>query len=345
MDGPDLHLSSSYLTISRLYHDTLCSFILQAWDYCGVNYRVGWITVTKPNWFITFFIVTTNRKHVICRIMRLSGSNPSENRKRWMKRGAKKRSAEVLSFIWRFSFTHTHTHKSKKYLMAAACSTLIFRAPVWSSHRRGTEKKGCSRQIKSPHQWWDASWFLFFFKVKRKKVPPWKSETGSSWGTRTWQEFWCSSELTASWSWEGSKKKTGGNIAERTKAQESIKLLCTLQKGMFVFKDFLLVDATVLFSSSGHVFDTHLRNLSYRCPEATEKMLITSSFSCLSSSGFPPPVNPLKDKRPTGFMNVYTLQKDVMNIKPITFFIINVLLFRAARNNLFSNCQKIVTNI
>lgn len=35
---------------------------------------------------------------------------------------------------------------------------------------------------------------------------PWKSETGSSWGTRTWLEFWCSSEPTASWSWEGMKR-------------------------------------------------------------------------------------------------------------------------------------------
>lgn len=33
---------------------------------------------------------------------------------------------------------------------------------------------------------------------KGKKILPWKSGTGSSWGTRTWPEFWCSSELTAS---------------------------------------------------------------------------------------------------------------------------------------------------
>lgn len=41
----------------------------------------------------------------------------------------------------------------------------------------------------------------------------------------------------------------------------------------------------------------YLRNLSYRWPDATEKMLMTSSFSCLGSSGFEPPVNPLKEMK------------------------------------------------
>lgn len=39
----------------------------------------------------------------------------------------------------------------------------------------------------------------------------------------------------------------------------------------------------------------YLRNLSYKCPEATEKMLMTSSFSCLVSSTFWLPVNPLEE--------------------------------------------------
>lgn len=43
-------------------------------------------------------------------------------------------------------------------------------------------------------------------------------------------------------------------------------------------------------------FSTNRRNLSYRCPEATENIFSTSSLSCFTSSFFCPPVNPLKGK-------------------------------------------------
>lgn len=43
-------------------------------------------------------------------------------------------------------------------------------------------------------------------------------------------------------------------------------------------------------------FSTDRRNLSYRCPEATENIFNTSSLSCFTSSFFCPPVNPLKGK-------------------------------------------------
>lgn len=71
------------------------------------------------------------------------------------------------------------------------------------------------------------------FHLLRNKILPWKSGTGSSWGTRTWQEFWCSSEPTASLSWQG-RGKSRLNNAERTKVLKSTKLETT---GVS-FKDF-----------------------------------------------------------------------------------------------------------
>lgn len=92
--------------------------------------------------------------------------------------------------------------------------------------------------------------------------------------------------------------KTGGNRAGRTKALKS-KVFIHRRGWDVSFQGFWLIRQSLF--SAGHISDTNLRNLSYRCPEATEKMLITSSFSCFSSSGFPPPVNPLKHKRQTVF--------------------------------------------
>ena len=83
---------------------------------------------------------------------------------------------------------------------------------------------------------------------------------------------------------------------------KSVKSSHTEEIRGVTFEDFC--DTKITFSLPGHISDAHLRNLSYRCPEATEKMLITSSLSCFGSSVFPPPVNPLKETQNTSFLTL-----------------------------------------
>lgn len=59
---------------------------------------------------------------------------------------------------------------------------------------------------------------------------------------------------------------------------------------------FFLVQGHHPLAHWGYKFSTNRRNLSYRCPEATENIFSTSSLSCFTSSFFCPPVNPLKWK-------------------------------------------------
>lgn len=100
------------------------AFILQDWSYCGVHWRIHWVQTRV-----------------------------------W---GAKL----LINFL---SVTFANVKKAeqkkkKKNLISAACFTLIFRTAVWSSYHWGAERKSCSHQRKSPHQWIKASWFL---KVKK----------------------------------------------------------------------------------------------------------------------------------------------------------------------------------
>lgn len=67
---------------------------------------------------------------------------------------------------------------------------------------------------------------------------------------------------------------------------------------------------------SARLPEAHLRNLSYRWPEATEKMLITSSFGCFCSSTAAPPPNPLNHTADLIFFFFLSFEESLASVSP-----------------------------
>lgn len=155
---------------------------------------------------------------------------------------------------------------------SAASFTLVFyfsRAAVWTSHHWGTEKK---LQL-SARQWIKESWSLKYTYLE-------------SWGQVVLEE----PELDRSF---GVLQHWQHHDPERVKKKKTLAV--TKSRGRKSIKG-CQFSRILSCSPSAHVSEAHLRKRSYRWPEATEKMLITSSFGCFCSSTAPPPVNPLNHK-------------------------------------------------
>lgn len=167
--------------------------------------------------------------------------------------------------------------RKKKNLGSAPSFTLIFfffsRVAVWMLHHWGTEKK---LQL-SAHQWIKESWSQ-------------KHTYLESWGQVVLEE----PELDRSF---GVLQHWQHHDPERVKKTKKNKptLVATENRGRKSIKGCQFSRILSCFPSAD-VSEAHLRKRSYRWPEATEKMLITSSFGCFCSSTAPPPVNPLNHK-------------------------------------------------
>lgn len=151
----------------------------------------------------------------------------------------------------------------------------FFRAPVWMSHHRGTEEK---LQL-SAHQWIKESWSLKYTYLE-------------SWGQVVLEEPELDRSFGVLQHWQHHDPETG--IKTNPPAQKN-RLVATKNRGRKSIEG-CQFSRILSCSPSAHVSEAHLRKRSYRWPEATEKMLITSSLGCFCSSTAPPPVNPLNCK-------------------------------------------------